>query len=263
MRYQVEVRKKRNIAMANLVPIKKEQHQNLKVAAKRDLSHIADQHIVPITAIEYSKAAVSFPVVIVKDPDSGRFRSVAMLGLEAGENLFLKDDAWTGIYAPQSTTMVPFALGIDPDKEKTLTACIDLDSKYVGEDQELPLFDENGEDSELFKNVQNGLGRLYENELMTEKFIKEVQDAGLLEEVEVVMGFADGDKKKLVGIYTIKEAKLGELTDEQALDFHKRGLFIPIYAMLTSIGQLNRLAQLRNERSDKKMTAIQIAPVQK
>ena len=128
--------------MAKLEPITKEQHQNLKVAAQRSLKHIAGQHIVPITAPEFAQGATSYPVFIVKDPESNRFRSVAMLGLETGENLFLKGDTWSAIYAPQSVGMVPFALGLDPEKEKTLTACVDVESEYVGEDKDLPLFDE-------------------------------------------------------------------------------------------------------------------------
>ena len=39
--------------MANITPIKKETHQNIKIAAKRDLSHVENQHIAPITAPEY------------------------------------------------------------------------------------------------------------------------------------------------------------------------------------------------------------------
>ena len=43
------------------------------------------------------------------------------------------------------------------------------------------------------------------------------------------------------------------------LDFHKRGLFIPIHAMLGSIGQINRLAQLRNSTDHKqKVVGIQV-----
>lgn len=249
--------------MANLAPIKKEQHQNLKVAAQRNMNHVAQQHIAPVTAAEFGRACTSFPIFVVKDPASEQLRSVVMMGLEAGSNLYFKDGGLSSLFAPQSITMVPFGLGIDPDKEKTLTACVDLDSEFVGEDKELALFEENGDESELFKNVQESLGRLYENEVMTEKFVKEINDLGLLEEVELLMNFQNGEKKKLVGIFTINEPKLRELSDEQVLDFHKRGLFNPIHSMLVSVGQLNKLAQLHNEKSENKVAGVQVAPIQK
>lgn len=248
--------------MAKLEPVKAEQHKNLKIAAKRSLKHISGQHIVPITAPEFSQGATSYPIFIVKDPESNRFRTIAMLGLETGENLFLKDDTWSAIYAPQSVGMVPFALGLDPEKEKTLTACVDIESEYVGEDKDLPLFDEKGEPTDLFKSVEESLSRLYNSEVATEKFIKELEDNELLEEVELVVTLQSGEKKKIVGIFTINEKKLQNLTDEQILDFHKRGLFVPMYSMLSSVGQVHRLAQLRNASESAKVSGIQIAPVE-
>ncbi|MGL1958969.1 MAG: SapC family protein [Colwellia sp.] len=249
--------------MANFVPIKKEQHQNLKISSKRDLSHVANQHIIPLVAAEFAQASASFPIVLVKNPDSPRYRSVAMLGLEAGENLFYQDEKWSGLTVPQSAGMVPFSLGLDPEKEKTLTACIDVDSAFVGEDKELALFEEDGKDSEVFTNVQQSLGRLYESEKMTDSFINELTENDLLQELELNIALVNNEKKKLVGIFTIDENKIKDLSDEKVVDFHKRGLFVPIYAMLGSLGQVNRLVQLRNQVSDSKVTGIQIVPVAK
>jgi len=249
--------------MANFVPVRKEQHQNLKLATQRDLSHIANQHIVPVTASEYAQASASFPLVLVKNPDSPRYRSVAMLGLESEENLYYQAGKWSGLSVPQSIGMVPFALGLDPEKENTLTACIDVDSEFVGEDKELALFDAEGKDTEVLTNVQNSLGRLYENEKMTENFIKELEANDLLQELELTINFASGEQKKLVGIFTINEDKIKALADDKVLDFHKRGLFVPIYAMLGSLGQVNRLVQLRNLSSEQKISGVQITPLAK
>ena len=173
--------------MANVTPIKKEIHQNIKIAAKRDLSHVAKQHIAPISASEYTQAATSYPIVIVKDQGVERYRSVVMLGLEAGENLYHKKDAWNAVYIPQSISIAPFSLGLYPEKENTLTACIDLDNPFVGEDKEHELFDAEGKETEFLKGVQDSLGRLYDNEVMNEKFIKELIDNDLLIELEVRM----------------------------------------------------------------------------
>jgi len=247
--------------MANITPIKKETHQNIKIAAERDLAHVANQHIAPITAPEYSQAATSYPVIIVKDQGTERYRSVVMLGLEASENLYHKKDSWNAVYIPQSISMAPFSLGVDPDKEKTLTACVDLDSKFVGEDKENALFDDEGNFTDFCKGVQDSLGRLYDNEVVNEKFIKELVDNDLLLELELHINLASGETKKLVGLYGIDEKKVQALSDDKVLDFHKRGLFIPIHAMLGSAGQINRLAQLRNlSESTAKVNAIRFAP---
>ena len=247
--------------MTSIQPVRKEQHQNLKLSSKRDLSHIANQHIVPVSASEYAQASASFPVVLVKDPESERYRSVAMLGLEAGENLFYKNDQWSALTVPQSIGMIPFSLGLDPERENTLTACVDVDSPFIGEDKEIALFDEDGKQTEALVNIENALGRLYENEKMTETFTKEMLENDLLQELELNITFANEEKKKLVGIFTINEEKLKSLSDDKVLDFHKRGLFVPIYAMLGSLGQVNRLVQLRNLSEGTKVAGIQVTPV--
>jgi hypothetical protein len=248
--------------MAKIVPIKKEQHQSLKVSAKRDLSHVAGQHIVPVNAREFAQAATSYPVVFVKDPDADRYRSVVMLGFDAGENLYYHEDRWNALYVPQSIGMIPFALGLDPEKEKTLTTCIDLESPFVGEDKEQALFDEAGKETEFFNRIQDNLGRLYENEVASEKFTEEMVTNELMQELELTISYANGEKKKLVGIYTINEQKMQNLADDKALDFYKRGMFVPMHAMLGSIGQINRLIQMRNDSSnEQKINGVQIRAI--
>ncbi len=245
--------------MANVVPVRKNLHQNIKIATKRGLEHIANQHIAPISAREYPKAGNNFPIFLVKQPEGTRYRSVVMLGLESGENLFYKNEAWEGTYIPQGIAMMPFGLGVDPDKENTLTTYIDLDSQYVGEDKENAIFDAEGNDTEFYTNVQNSLGRLFDNENMTEKFMEELVANDLLQELELHINFSTGENKKLVGLFGIDEKKLQELSDDKILDFHKRGLFVPIHAMLGSVSQINRLAQLRNlADSPQKVIGIQV-----
>lgn len=249
--------------MAKIVPVKKETHQNTKVAATRTLSHLENQHIIPVTAREFAQAQTSYPLIIVKEPETERYRAIAMLGLEVGENLYYAKEKWQGIYVPQGVSMVPFALGLDPEKEKTLTACIDEDSEYVGEDKENALFDADGNETDYLKSIQEALGRLYENEVATEGFIKELLDNDLLMELELQITFNNNDNKKLVGLFGINEQKLQALSDEKVIDFHKRGLFIPIHAMLGSVGQIHRLAQLRNTSDNPvKVTGIQFQPVE-
>jgi hypothetical protein len=251
--------------MANIVPVKKDKHQKLKLAEKRTLSHINNHHIVPISIGEYVQASASFPIVFVKDPGTEQYRSVVMLGLEASENLFYRDEKWQGLYMPQSLTVSPFTLGIDPEVETiepTLTTCIDLDSPLVGEDKELPLYDDEGNESELYNAVKQSLARIYENEKMTDRFIKELKANDLILELELRIQTSQGQTKKLVGIYTINDKKLATLDDETVLDYHKRGLFMPIHAMLSSLAQVNRLFQIRNEFTEQKLTSVQIAPAQ-
>ncbi len=247
--------------MANIVPVKS--NKKLKLTNKLNLNHIAQQHIVPLTVAEYAKASSSFPIVIAKDPDSQTYRSIVMLGLENGENLIYKDEKWSEPFVPFSATLVPFVLGVDPEKERTLTTCVDLDSPFVGEDKDVALFDDEGNETEILKNVYDSLGRLYDQEVMTDKFIREMHSNDLLQELEIIIQFSNKERKKLVGLYTVNEEKIKNLSDEKVLDFYKRGMFVPLHAMLASLGQIHRLVKLRNLHSEVKIDSFQIIPLVK
>ena len=244
--------------MPKYTPVKPEEHKSLKVAERRGLEHIAEQHLIGTTAKEYSQLAINYPLFFIKENDN--FRSVALLGLQSGQNLYYKNETMDVTTLPLSASISPFALGLDPEKENTLTTCIDLDSKYVGEDQQLPLFDAEGKETDLFKSVQDSLAQLYQNEVMTEKYIKELVALDLLQEFELLINLASGENKRLVGLYNIDEAKLAALTDEQAADFHKRGLFIPLHSMMISKGQIHRLVNLNNDNNDVKVKGIKLQP---
>ena len=120
------------------------------------MEHIANQHLVGTNAKEYNQLALSFPLFFIKEADV--YRSVALLGLQSGENLFFQNDKMNAIAIPQSLALTPFSLGLDTEKENTLTACVDLDSPYVGDDKDLALFDDEGNDSDLYKSIQESLG---------------------------------------------------------------------------------------------------------
>ena len=95
---------------------------------------------------------------------------------------------------------------------------------------------------------------------MTEKYIKELAKHDLLQEFELLVNLSTGENKRLVGLYNINEAKLNALTEEQVIDFHKRGLFIPIHSMMVAKGQIHRLVKYRNEKSDVKVTGVKLQP---
>lgn len=244
--------------MANIIPVNNEQCKKLKVSKQRTLAHIANQHIISINVHEYRQASTSFPIVLVKKPNSSNYRSIAMLGFEAGNNLYLDGKEWKAAYIPQGVSMVPFSLGLDPEKENTLTTCIDIDSELVGENHENALFDALGNETDYLKQTQESLGKLYDNEVLTESFIEELISNDLLVELELIMSFSNGENKKLLGLFGIDNKKFFQLPESKLLDFYKRGLFSPIYAMLNSLGQAQRLAQLHNtENLNNTITNIQ------
>ena len=77
----------------NMVPLDSNKHKNLQISIDRNYPHVAKQHMVPLVAAEFLPSSTNFPIVFVKQQETGKFKSIGLLGLTNEENLshFLKN----------------------------------------------------------------------------------------------------------------------------------------------------------------------------
>ncbi|AWL12932.1 hypothetical protein HMF8227_02480 [Saliniradius amylolyticus] len=245
------------MAQQDFVVLNKDEHKDLKIKHDPTLAHGKESHLIAIAVNEYARAASSVPIVLIKDDKNDTYHSTGLYGLEANKNLYFSEEGWQAHYAPLNLQRYPF--DIRPEGEQ-LIVFIDQGSELVNKDEGQALFD-GDKASEYLESRQRMLGDLVRGENMTREFIKEVDEMGLIDELNLGVIFKDGTRKNLVGLYNINEKKLHELTDEQVLQLHRRGFMGAIYAMLTSVGQLNRLVQL-SQNSDNPVQGIQVLPKQ-
>ena len=87
-----------------VVPVNKDRHGGKKVRASNDFRFASKFHVAYVTVHEFARAAAIYPLVFLEDND--QFRSVALMGLDAGENLFIDSqgqwqnshhDSWKGV----------------------------------------------------------------------------------------------------------------------------------------------------------------------
>src|SRR6185369_12591974 len=110
----------------HLVELSRSDHRGLRIRADRVEACASAQHLIPIVASEFRKAAIQYPIVFAKSPETGRFGAYALNGLQPEENLF-----WTGTeldvaYVPLNVRRQPFYVGSSDDGPGVL--CIDTDS---------------------------------------------------------------------------------------------------------------------------------------
>lgn len=234
--------------MANTTPVHPEQHAKLKVKERVDYTILARQQFAPLTAHEFSQAASSYPIIMLKDGQTGRFVSVAFWGFEADQNILFNslDSSWDAVHLPNDTQCQPFLLGPASNEANTLTMHINQDSELVQETEGHALFDSNGETAFL-KSMQAKLSEHYQNQVYTRDFINLLLEHNLLKEIEMIVAYQDERIKRVKGLYTIDEEALSKLDEATIVDFFKRNLFIPIYAMLNSLTQFNRLMKVNNK----------------
>lgn len=239
----------------NHVVIKPETHKNVKVRRDTGYEFTAKTHVVPIVINEFSDVAGNCPIVFVKDETGDRLRVAAMMGLEAENNLLVRDKDWMGTHIPMNLGRVPFSFK-QLDDGKAVGTAIDMDSSMVSETDGEPLFDENGEATDYMKNVNQFLANLFQGEVATQKFSAMVEKYNLLREFKLQMVWENGTRRELVGLFTPAPQTLQQLSDEAVLELHKEGFLAAIHIAIQSMTQVKRLVRLNNETSEDRITSV-------
>ena len=216
-------------------------HGELKITAS-DFNHVAEQHIVPVTLHEIARAATEYPIVFVKNSDTGEFQSVAMLGLKPGQNLSVKDGKWLGLYIPAVVRDYPLGLVLNPEVKDKVWIGLREEAKEVSKTEGQALF--NGDQETPFLEARKkALITHFEQDQATRGILGFLAEKELFISQTLTVDVA-GEKRNINGLYLIDEQKLNSLSDEDFLELKKRGLLGPIYGHLSSINQVNRLARM-------------------
>ena len=228
--------------MANIVILNSHAHRALRVRAEASERLGDGQRFVPVVIDEFPLLAVHYPILLSKDADTGQFYCGAMLGFDAGENLFLKENDGHDAYRPLNLQRGPFytsgsELAIDLDHAR-------IDARGGGE----ALFTEDGTPTPYLESIMALMRELRPGLERTKVFIKTLMDLRLVDPVTFDLGFDDGTKREVIGLYTISSQTLRELGDAAVLDLFRRGYLQLIYLMIASLKQVPVLAQAKNRR---------------
>jgi hypothetical protein len=232
-----------------VVPVNKERHAGKKIKDISSFDFASKFHIAYVTMHEFARAASIFPIVFLEDKDKDIFRPVALMGLNAGENLFVDSNGkWQASYVPAIIRRYPFAL-TPTDKEDNYVVCLDEASSLVSDTEGAALFDEKGEPTQVIENVKRYLGELQQMDALTNNFCKFLAEHNMFTPLN--MRVRDNDKVKNVsGCYVVNEERLNNLSDERFLEIKNKSYLAPLYAHLISLAQTERLVKLQDERSE-------------
>lgn len=234
--------KKNSIALLN-----NKSHLKLKLKTDTSYEHAKEHHLAYLLVHEFPKAVLDFPIVFIKDAETGQFKSVALFGFKPGENLFYEQQGWRCKYIPANVRRHPFLMTPKNEELTEWDVCIDESSKALSESEGIPLFDGEGKASQHLDEAKKFLTDLIEKEQLTSSFCNYLAAKDLFRANSITVTNGEGQKTAINGLYIIDEDKLNELSDEEYLDLKKRGCMGPIYTHLSSLGQINNLLQLHNK----------------
>ena len=95
-----------------MVPVNKERHAHSKVKPSADFAFASKFHIAYVTMHEFVRAAATYPIVFLEDKEADDFRPVVLMGLDAGENLFI-DEEGNWVYSIKDNKVDVYCEDID------------------------------------------------------------------------------------------------------------------------------------------------------
>jgi SapC protein len=233
-----------------LVELSRGEHAGLRIRSDRVEATASGQHLVPVVASEFRKAAIQYPIVFAKHPDTGRFAAYVLTGLGVKENLF-----WTGTeldvaYVPLNVRRQPFYVGTPGPAEGPAAnvLCVDLDNPCLDASGDKAIVNPDGTDSSYLKEMLAILGELVTGRAATEQFIATLLSLKLLAPILLDIVLDDKTPLQLQGLYGLDEERFRQLDTGEIASLWRSGALDLIYSVMISSGQIFELIRLRNQR---------------
>ena len=231
----------------NVVPINKEQHGELCIEPVEGFEFANESSSLYIAAIEFAQAAKEYAIVFGKDNNDMVFPSV-VLGLAAGENLYVDEKGqWDARYIPAYARRYPFILArASGAEQEQYTVCIDEGySGFNTAKEGKPLFDANGEQTEILSQAVDFL-KEYQNHVdLTRAFCENLAKLDLLEPMTANIEMKSGEKLSIGGFFAVNRDKLKALKPGKLADLVKTDQMELLYLHLQSLRNVNLLMEKR------------------
>ena len=234
----------------HLVELSRAEHSELKINPDLAEASAARQHLIPIVASEFRKAAIQYPIVFAKNPETGRFAAFVLNGLEPEENLFWSGTKLDVAYVPLNIRRGPFFVGTADTSSGANgnVLCIDIESSCLTASGQKSIVEADGSDSAYLKEILSIVGQLVDGQKQTSSFINTALSLDLLCPIVLDIVLEDGKPLHVEGLYSIDEDRFRSLDKDKVARLWNEGLMDLIYSLIVSTGQIFNLIRLRNEK---------------
>lgn len=225
-----------------LEPLSSELHADYRVRPATSAPFLSTQHAIPVTIDEFALVQRYMPIVFSAGNDA---IPIALMGLNENVNVFvdaegrLTEDSF---YVPAYIRRYPYLLArLRPDAQE-LSLCFDPTSETIGNFEEGERLFENGQPTEVTKNILAFNEQFEQAGARTAAFMNELRETDLLMDGEVSIQ-QDGTDQPFVyrGFQMINEEKLADLRGDQLRKMTKSGMLPLLYAHLFSLSLMREI----------------------
>ena len=237
--------------MAKIELLNNVDHKDLRVITTRSAEYGDNVWYTPTFPHEFRNLQRCYPIVFTKNPNTGQFQSVALLGFEDGENLFLAEDGWDAGYIPLSIMRQPFLIGFQEVneggvRETQVVVSVDMDNPRISASEGEMVFLPHGGSSEYLERVTSILKMVHEGYERNQPFIDMLLGMDLLESFVLDVELNDGSEHRLSGFYTLNEDTLAGLTGDDLVILNNNGYLEAVYMVIASQSNIPTLVDKKN-----------------
>ena len=244
-----------------IVPLAKT-HKVLLPAERRLPMLFRNLTALPLSFTEFAAAIHDFPIAFVSGNAGSSFVAMAILGLEAQQNLFVAgDDTWdAGVYLPAYVRRYPFCMTrvtVDGKEQSERIACVE--KRAINAKGEA-LYDSKGEPLPVWDQLRKLLFEFEADLARTEDMCRKLHELQLLETFTAQVAPQGEPPIALTGMYRVSEEKLQALQAGTLQELARNGMLSRVYAHLLSLDNFQRLLDRRAALRTREKPTRQIDP---
>ncbi|HWI85904.1 MAG TPA: SapC family protein [Sphingomonas sp.] len=237
--------------MTNRIVLNNVDHGDLTVRPRFGAAFGDQVNSVRLFPTEYDAASREYAILFRQDTESAQTFAVALLGLDANENLFLEGACWNARYIPAVQSRGPFSIGLQRNDDGSPSEAlihVDLDDPRVdrGAEKGHPVFLAQGGNSPFLDSVVTVLRTISEGLEVEPAMIAAFTEFELIQPVKLEIQIDDRSRYDLVDFLTIDGDRLAALDGPALEKLHRAGFLRLAFAAASSLGNISQLIELKN-----------------
>ena len=202
---------------------------------------------------EYANIQREYPIFFRRDAATGDYHSVALLGFEKNENLFLEEGRWNAAYIPGMIARGPFLIGfqeqqIGGEVRTEPVIHVDLDDPRISYTEGEPVFLPQGGNSPYLDHIASILRGIRDGIEISKAMFAAFTSLELIEPVRLEIKLTATDGYDITGLYTVSRQKLAALDGAALESLNRQGFLEGAFLVLASMGNVQRLMAMKQRR---------------
>jgi len=228
-------------------------HKDLRVIDRYGAEFGDDTGTVLIFPTEYEYIQREYAIFFRKDAQSGEYQSIALLGFDKSENLFLKDGKWDAHYVPAVISRGPFLIGfqereVDGETRNAPVIHVDIEHPRVSQTEGEPVFMPNGGNSAYLDRVADALGAIGQGLEVSKVMFAAFAELNLIEPMNLNVKPNAEESYSFVGLHTINQRTLQALDGASLERLNRAGFLRAAFLIAASIDNVKRLMALKQRK---------------